>query len=78
MPISFDRKFLLNLVFDFMSREAGLGWDLGLGFPTALMFLELGWAGWRLRVGFWGLGFRAVADWKTGWHGVRGVAGLEP
>ena len=25
MRISFDRKFLLNLVFDFMRREAGLG-----------------------------------------------------
>ena len=31
----------MNLGFELVSREAGLGWDLGLGFPLA----GLGWAG---------------------------------
>ena len=33
----------MNLVFELVSREAGLDWDVGLGFPTACMLWELGW-----------------------------------
>ena len=66
---SFDRTFwqvsFLNLVSELVSREAGLGWDLGLGFPG------LGWLGWaRLGAEAGWLG-RGRAGWAgLGWAGV--------